>query len=112
MADDNGKKYTISFINGNPGLVVKADNMVELENAILKVLPIFKKFKDSIKESSPSAEPKLVPVNETLTAKCSVHGAQMTNGTSKTKLDEFGKPKSYWYHREGSQMCFGKGWAK
>ena len=41
-------RLTVSFINGNPGLVVKADTKEEMEASIREVLPIFKKFKTAV----------------------------------------------------------------
>lgn len=42
---------------------------------------------------------------------CSAHGepAVMQKGFSKSKFNEDGTPKSYWFHKVGTQMCFGDG---
>ena len=45
--------YTLSFINGSPGIVIRADHSVELDNRIGKVLPLFKRFKAAI-ETAPN----------------------------------------------------------
>lgn len=39
---------------------------------------------------------------------CDIHDTEMTQRTSKTKLDENGEPKSYWAHELGDgSLCFG-----
>lgn len=40
---------------------------------------------------------------------CHEHGEPMSRGTSKTKFDKQGNPKTYWYHKVGTAMCFGDG---
>lgn len=43
---------------------------------------------------------------------CSAHDqpVAMKQGFSKTKKNADGTPKSFWYHSEGDNMCFGGGW--
>ena len=38
---------------------------------------------------------------------CSIHNVPMFQGTSKTKFNDDGTPKTYFYHKVGSDMCFG-----
>jgi len=105
MSEDT-KKYTISFISGQPGLVVKADDSVELENALAKILPIYKKFREAIsviKEATRS-EPNAPKTG--ISATCEVHNIKMAEGFSK----KTGKP--YWYHRDDDKICFGKGYVE
>ena len=120
---DEEYKYTLSFINNQPGLVIRGDHTLQLENAIAAIVPVFKKFKNAliaaekkqelaVAQTPPlPTEPRVVPVTDTLQATCEIHKTKMFKGTSKTKVDEFGQPKTYWYHRntEG-KMCFGKGY--
>jgi hypothetical protein len=72
--------YTISFINGQPGLVVRSDSPAEIEEMMKAVLPYFKKFREVVETKS---------VESGLTAKCETCHAVMTkkSGTSKA-----GKP--------------------
>lgn len=85
--------YKVSFINGNPGFVVCADNADDLEKNIREALPIFKKFKTAVdtyrEKQQNDATP---PPQETPT--CGVHGTQMKwlTGTSK----KTGKPYAFW----------------
>lgn len=45
-----------------------------------------------------------------MTQYCYEHRASMFEKFSKTKVDEFGKPKPYWSHvGPDGQLCFGKG---
>lgn len=37
---------------------------------------------------------------------CSIHGVVMLNGVSKTKFTKEGNPKTYYYHMNGTEMCF------
>ena len=69
--------YTMSFINGNPGLVVNCDTPEELDKAIAGALPIFKKFKGVVdtyreKQADIAAPP---PGNLPI---CGVHNVQMS----------------------------------
>jgi hypothetical protein len=41
---------------------------------------------------------------------CSVHDAPMQRGVSKTKFDDLGNPKAYWYHDGPKGRCFGSGY--
>lgn len=54
------------------------------------------------------------PVRPTVETKvCSAHDEPevMHKGASQTKKDEYGNPKTYWYHKNGAgQMCFGSGY--
>ena len=115
---DEGYKYTLSFINNQPGLVIRGDHTLQLENAITAVVPVFRKFKNALiavekKQEQAFQESKVVPVEDNLLTNCVKHGIKMIQGTSKTKKDEFGEFKTYWYHRNTQgQMCFGDGWIK
>jgi len=69
-------KFTMSFINGNPGFVVNCDTPEELDKAIAGALPIFKKFKGAVdtyrekQESAAAPPPGTSPV-------CGTHNVQM-----------------------------------
>lgn len=70
-------KYTVSFINNSPSLVIRVEHGKELENALTSILPDYRKFVDAIKNATekkqeqianeqPPAptEPRYVPVQE------------------------------------------------
>jgi len=103
MSED--RKYTLSFINGQPGLVIKVDNSKEAENAIAKIFPVFKRFRDAIDngvEKTKSAP--IAPKQPRLVVTCEAHGIQMASGISRKTNNE------YWYHDVPNQgRCFGKG---
>jgi hypothetical protein len=67
--------YTISFINGQPGLVVRCDEPAELEGMVEAIKPYFKKFKEAVETKA---------VESGLTAKCKTCDAMMVkrSGTS------------------------------
>lgn len=106
MANANFPKYQWSyFINGerNSQIVVRADDTTEMENAIVKILPIIEKINDTTKKVEPDPE----PVQPGLTATCEVHNIPMKEYTSK----KTGNP--YWAHFNAQgKPCFGKGYAK
>lgn len=43
----------------------------------------------------------------TVSRKCSTHNIPLLRALSKTKLTNDGQPKPYWYHINGTNMCFG-----
>jgi hypothetical protein len=84
--------YKVSFINGNPGFVVCADNADDLEKNIREALPIFKRFKTAVdtyheKQENDATPPPQEP------EKCSVHG---TPKIWKTGVSKAGKPYAFW----------------
>lgn len=90
-------KYTMSFINGNPGFVIKTDTTEELDDAIREALPIFKKFKRAVdtyreKQEAAATPPPGQKDNSPI---CGIHNVQMTwrpAGVSKA-----GKPyQGFW----------------
>lgn len=46
-------------------------------------------------------------IEETPAKKCSIHNVPLLRGVSKVKFDKEGNPKTYWYHQNGTSMCFG-----
>ena len=64
--------YTISFINGQPGLVVRSDSPAEIEEMMKAVLPYFKKFRSAVESAG---EKKLEESG--LQSKCVTCGATM-----------------------------------
>ena len=76
--------YVLSFINGQPGLVVRDDNPAELEAKMNAILPYFKKFRAAVEKAGVKKAEE-----GGLTAKCETCGAVMVkrSGTSKA-----GKP--------------------
>lgn len=77
-------KFTISYINGNPGLVIKANTKDEIDEGIKDILPIFKGWKRAIDGGSEEKAKQEVQ-GTGLTAKCQTCGAdmQMKTGFSK-----------------------------
>lgn len=69
---------------------------------------------------APKGEEEIPPATDEEGAKpagkkvCSAHDEPvvMYKGVSKTKLDDEGNPKSYWWHKdpEGKRICFGDGY--
>jgi hypothetical protein len=101
--EEKEPKYTISYINNQPGLVIKFDHASEAENAIVAILPIFKKFKDAVINGEEKKEQEFKEGG--LKATCEVHGVDMSRGISKKTN------KEYWYHRNAKgEICFGKGY--
>ncbi|HEC67022.1 MAG TPA: hypothetical protein ENI23_17230 [bacterium] len=66
-------KYVVSYINGKPSLVVRADSAPEIENAMNKVLPYFKRFREAVEKVEVKGQTKL-DVNEG--SKCKDCGAK------------------------------------
>jgi len=95
MSEDS--KYTISYINETPGLVIRIDHAKEADEAITAILPVFKRFQEAvdkgkqnrIKQKTNATPP---PVNEA--PLCSVHGTKKVwrTGTSK----KTGEPFAFW----------------
>lgn len=52
--------------------------------------------------AQPDNDPEWIVVK-----KCSIHDAPLLRGVSKVKFDKEGNPKTYWYHMNGTSMCFG-----
>lgn len=49
-------RYTISFINGSPGLVVKGDDPADAQTMINDILPVFKSFKEAVEKAQPKPQ--------------------------------------------------------
>lgn len=93
-------RYTISFINGTPGLVVRSDYSTEMEQAIRDILPIFKRFKEAVETKKP-----VQTETSQLKSICKEHGVEMKSGISKKTGNE------YWFHKNADgAICFGKGY--
>lgn len=93
----NEQRYTISFINGTPGLVVREDYPADMEQAIRDILPIFKRFKEAVeagKKVSQASQPS------SLKAICKIHGVEMEE-------KDFGKGP-FFSHRASDGWCNGK----
>ena len=90
------RNYTMSFINGNPGFVINADTVEELDNGIAQALPIFKKFKaavDTYREKQiQAATPP--PGQSTNPPICGIHQTQMLWKTGVSR--KTGKPYAFW----------------
>ena len=67
--------YTISFINGSPGLVVRADEPAEVEERTNAILPYFRKFREAVEKSA--ATKSNAPKTQGMRVKCEVCGAEM-----------------------------------
>lgn len=70
-------KLTMSFINGNPGFVVKADNAQELDALIKEALPRFKAFKSAVDTYREKQQRDATPPPQE-TPICAVHNSQMS----------------------------------
>lgn len=100
-------KYQWSyFVNGdrNSQIVVRADDSVELQNAITKVLPIIGNVKKIEKVEKEHDVAVTQPVLDNLEGFCPVHNVKLQQAISK----KTGNP--YFYHRDNGKMCFGKGY--
>lgn len=78
MSDEG--KITISYINENPGLVVRGDTAEEVDQLIASVLPVYKKFKDAIdkgKQARIQNQNTPPPGGDTNPPLCGIHGNQM-----------------------------------
>lgn len=100
-------RYTISFINGQPGLVIRENTPEMMDEAIRKILPVFKKFRAAFNKAQKSTQSAPNASSE-VTAFCSTHNVQMAQGISRRTN------KPYFYHDgpEGEGRCFGKGYLK
>ena len=68
--------YVISFINGQPGLVVRSDSAVEIEQKIKDILPYFKKFREAVGKAGASQSD--APKTPGLMVKCEKCGGEMS----------------------------------
>lgn len=107
---ENGKEsiFTVSIINGTPGLVVRGDDATKIEERFLEIAPIFKRIRDSWKKANEVSTP-VADVTEQWKQKdenkfCTVHGTKMEKAVSKKTQ------KPYWYHDGEEGKCFGKGY--
>jgi len=92
-------KYTISYINETPGIVIRGETPDEVEEYIKGILPIFKKFSEAVdkgkqarmKQQAEQAQPG-TPEGEAPI--CTVHGTTKVwkTGVSKTT----NKPYAFW----------------
>jgi hypothetical protein len=86
-------RFTMSFINGNPGFVINVDTGEELDAAIRDVLPRFKAFKvavDTYREKQINEQtppPQATPV-------CGIHHTQAVWKTGVSR--KTGKPYAFW----------------
>lgn len=95
MSED--KKLTMSFINGNPGFVVKADDAVELDQLLAAALPIFRKFKtavDTYREKQQNDAATLPGQTTQNPPTCGIHKTQMKWLTGVSK--KTGRPYAFW----------------
>lgn len=44
-------RYVVSFINGQPGLVVRGNSASEIESSMTAILPYFRKFREAVEKS-------------------------------------------------------------
>ncbi|RLI55092.1 MAG: hypothetical protein DRP09_11060 [Candidatus Thorarchaeota archaeon] len=90
--------YTLSIINGNPGLVIRADHTRELENRMKKALPIFKKLKGAMQEGKKQTQNFDSAQGDN--PECPYHNTQMkkVTGTYKndTQYSKAGDTYSFW----------------
>jgi len=73
--DFNEANYVISFINGQPGLVVRSDSAPEIEERIKDILPYFKKFREAVEKAS--ASKSTAPKTQGMKVQCPDCGADM-----------------------------------
>jgi len=73
--DFNEANYVISFINGQPGLVVRGETPEEIEERVLGILEYFKKFRSAVEKAS--ASKSTAPKTQGLRAQCKECGADM-----------------------------------
>lgn len=88
-------KYTISFINGSPGLVVRGENHVEVENAVNAILPYFKRFREAVEKAT---DDKAEATGRATPIVCGVCGTEMVykkgfNAQKKMRWEAYFCPK-------------------
>jgi len=97
VAETSAVGRALGFANyGLIEAVASADEMIKSTNENQNTTPV-------IEEDIPT------PTDEEETKWCSEHGEPMSKGYSKTKVDANNNPKAYWYHKNGTSMCFGSG---
>lgn len=89
-------KLTMSFINGNPGFVVKANTAEEIDELLKSSLPIFKKFKTAVdtyreKQMAESTPPPGQTQDNMI---CKIHNTPMIWKTGFSKKSN--KPYAFW----------------
>lgn len=89
-------RYTISFINGNPGLVIRGDTKREIKQAMDEILPLFKTFKNAIDTKRERQEQDATPPpgGQTNQPTCGIHGTKMEWKTGVSKKTN--KPYAFW----------------
>ncbi len=88
------QKYTISFINGTPGLVVRGDTAEEMETSIRAVLPVFSKFKNAIEKGYAARAGVSTAIPQTSHGVCPTHNVPFIfkSGVSK----KTGQQYAFW----------------
>jgi hypothetical protein len=67
--------YVISFINGQPGLVVRGEMPAEIEERMEAILPYFKKFRTAVEKAGASKSD--APKTRGMMVKCEKCGSGM-----------------------------------
>lgn len=85
--------YTFSFINGQPGLVIRGNHSKEISQRLDAILPVFKRFKEAV-DGGRVEKAEQTQHNASEGHFCSECGAAMEfkSGTSKQ-----GKPWKGWF---------------
>lgn len=85
----------------------KADPHRMIEDA-KEVSETFQEMKKKVFGHEPSIRRENFPEEKKV---CSAHGEPqvMFKGVSKSKFNADGSPKTYWWHKQDGQMCFGDG---
>jgi hypothetical protein len=96
-------KFTISFINGQPGLVVRGNTAAETDANIKEILPIYKRFRDAIEAKRASMgittpQPTQTPVDTAPVCPYHNHPMKWKTGTYKTdsQWHKAGEPYGFW----------------
>ena len=97
MSNDTSK-YTISYINESPGLVIRAEHAKEVDEAITAILPVFKRFKEQVDKGKEARmkqqqEQSLPGTPDGEAPICSTHG---TKKVWKTGRSQAGKDYAFW----------------
>ena len=105
--------FTISYINGNPGLVVRGEEAQEIDNLINAIMPVFRDFEKILKPAAPvpyqpekavekpQSAVKVInnPIDDNVV--CEIHRIKMTH------YEKDGN--EWWSHkRENGQYCNGR----
>lgn len=78
------QKFTISFINNSPGLVVRGETDKEMEAAIKEILPIFKRFKEAF-EHGKTHQPDRIE-KQLIAQPCKKCGGEMVRNPKTGKI--------------------------